>query len=60
MARTMAYCVDRKAYLSYTNTERGTKRKATMSGSNSIGYISTINNMYIETHRKENGKWIEV
>ncbi len=43
----------------YTTTEMGTKRKAAIAGYDSIGYISTINNMYICTHERINGKWVQ-
>jgi len=49
-----------RAVISYSSTEVGTKRKASIGGYDSIGYISTINNMYIQTHVKESGKWVEV
>jgi|AGFT01.1.fsa_nt_gi hypothetical protein len=38
-------------------TEKGAKISATRNGCDLIGYRSPINNMFIETHRKVDGKW---
>lgn len=55
------------AYASYSGeaiavgrSERGAKSAATKNKSTEIGYISTINNMYIPTHRKVNNKWVSI
>lgn len=55
------------AYASYSgeaiavgSSERGTKAAATKNRSTEIGYISTINNMYIPTHRKVGNKWVAI
>lgn len=55
--RVFAYANFRGEAIPCGYSERGAKQVATMSGSDSVGYISSINNMYIETHRKEKGRW---
>lgn len=39
-------------------TEKGAKIAATRAGSSEVGYRSYINNMYIATSEKIDGKWI--
>lgn len=38
-------------------TERGAKSAATTNGAREVGFRSHINNMYIKTSIKENGRW---
>jgi hypothetical protein len=55
--RVYAFASSRGNAIPCGYSERGAKQSATMSGSDSVGYISGINNMYIETHRKVKGRW---
>jgi hypothetical protein len=41
-------------------SERGAKSGATQSNSTLVGYRSPINNMFIPTARKADGKWTKV
>ena len=60
MAKVYAIGIGSKAYPIQVKSERGAKNAATRRAADSVGYISTINNMYIETHTFYNGRWQEV
>ena len=55
--RVFAYASTTGSVIPCGYSERGAKQSASIYGSVSVGYISSINNMYIETHRKEKGRW---
>ena len=57
MAKQYAISIMGKVYPIQAKSERGAKNAATRNASGSVGYISTINNMYIETHTGKNGRW---
>lgn len=40
-------------------TAKGAKSAATQAGFTEVGYRSPINNMYIPTHYKKDGRWFE-
>lgn len=60
MAKQYAIAIGAKAYPINAISERGAKNAATRQAASSMGYLSTINNMYIETHTFYNGRWQEV
>lgn len=55
-----AYASQSGEAIPVSGSVRGTKAAATKNRSTEIGYISTINNMYIPTHRKVNNKWVSI
>lgn len=57
MAKQYAIANGGNAYPITAISERGAKNAATRQGAYSMGYLSTINNMYIETHTFYNGRW---
>lgn len=60
MAKVYAIGIGSKAYPINAISERGAKNAATRRGADSMGYMSKINNMYIETHTFYNGRWQEI
>ena len=57
MAKQYAIGIGSKAYPIQVKSERGAKNAASRRAADSVGYISTISNMYIETHTFHNGRW---
>lgn len=57
MAKVYAIGIGSQAYPIPAKSERGAKNAATRRAADSVGYISTISNMYIETHTFHNGRW---
>lgn len=62
MAKVFGYISNYDLSFREVGTELGAKNAATRHGSTRVGYRSNINNMYIETHIRNDktGRWEKV